>query len=97
MKTAEREWARDLRRHRAMSVKEIARTVGVAPSSVSVWVRDIALSADQLSLYVNAIRPTTHSFAERMAMRSGRGHGELCSKKKVEQWHNTEPGCSWQA
>jgi hypothetical protein len=31
-----------------MSVKEIARLVGVAPSSVSLWVRDIALTADQL-------------------------------------------------
>ena len=48
MKTAERQWARDLRRHRAMSVKEIARLVGVAPSSVSLWVRDVPLTADQL-------------------------------------------------
>lgn len=48
MKTEEREWARELRRHRAMSVKEIARVVGVAPSSVSLWVRDIPLTADQL-------------------------------------------------
>jgi hypothetical protein len=31
-----------------MSVKEIARLVGVAPSSVSRWVRDIPLTADQL-------------------------------------------------
>ena len=31
-----------------MSVKEIARLVGVAPSSVSLWVRDIPLTADQL-------------------------------------------------
>jgi hypothetical protein len=31
-----------------MSVKEIARVVGVAPSSVSLWVRDIPLTADQL-------------------------------------------------
>src|SRR3990170_7548704 len=48
MKTAQREWARDLRRHRAMSVKEIARLVGVAPSSVSVWVRDVPLTPEQL-------------------------------------------------
>jgi predicted transcriptional regulator len=48
MKTEEREWARMLRRHRAMSVKEIARVVGVAPSSVSVWVRDVPLTAEQL-------------------------------------------------
>lgn len=31
-----------------MSVKEIARVVGVAPSSVSLWVRDIPLTTDQL-------------------------------------------------
>lgn len=31
-----------------MSVKEIARTVGVAPSSVSLWVRDVPLTAAQL-------------------------------------------------
>jgi hypothetical protein len=31
-----------------MSVKEIAGVVGVAPSSVSVWIRDIPLRADQL-------------------------------------------------
>ena len=31
-----------------MSVKEIARTVGVAPSSVSLWVRDVPLTAEQL-------------------------------------------------
>jgi hypothetical protein len=31
-----------------MSVKEIARVVGVAPSSVSLWVRDVQLTCDQL-------------------------------------------------
>jgi hypothetical protein len=31
-----------------MSVKEIARVVGVAPSSVSLWVRDIELAPEQL-------------------------------------------------
>ena len=31
-----------------MSVKEIARMVGVAPSSVSLWVRDVPLTPDQL-------------------------------------------------
>ena len=32
-----------------MSIKEIARLVGVAPSSVSLWVRDVPLTADQLA------------------------------------------------
>jgi hypothetical protein len=31
-----------------MSIKEIARVVGVAPSSVSVWVRDVKLTPEQL-------------------------------------------------
>jgi hypothetical protein len=48
MKTEEREWARELRRHRAMSIKEIARTVGVAPSTASLWVRDVPLTDEQL-------------------------------------------------
>lgn len=31
-----------------MSIKEIARVVGVAPSSVSLWVRDVELDPEQL-------------------------------------------------
>lgn len=48
MKTVERERARQLRRERGLPVKQIARLVGVAPSSVSVWVRDVPLTPDQL-------------------------------------------------
>jgi transposase len=48
MKTTEREWACDLRRHRAMSVEEIARIVGVSRSSVSLWVREVPLTVEQL-------------------------------------------------
>jgi transposase-like protein len=47
MKTAEREQARALRLHEGRSIKEIARIVGVSVSSVSVWVRDLELTADQ--------------------------------------------------
>jgi transcriptional regulator with XRE-family HTH domain len=47
MKTVEREKARTLRRDHGLSIKEIARLVGVSQSSVSVWVRDIDLSDDQ--------------------------------------------------
>jgi transcriptional regulator with XRE-family HTH domain len=47
MKTAERHEARRLRREQGLSVKEIARRIGVSQSSVSVWVRDIDLSDDQ--------------------------------------------------
>jgi transcriptional regulator with XRE-family HTH domain len=47
MKTTERKWARKLRREEGLSIKEIARRVGVSPSSVSIWVRDIDLTQDQ--------------------------------------------------
>jgi len=47
MKTAERQLARDIRRDEGAPIKEIARRVGVAPSSVSRWVRDIKLTPDQ--------------------------------------------------
>jgi transcriptional regulator with XRE-family HTH domain len=48
MKTAERDQARELRRTQGLPIKQIARLVGVAPSSVSIWVRDIPLTQEQL-------------------------------------------------
>jgi transposase-like protein len=47
VKTREREVARQLRREEGASIKDIARRVGVSVSSVSVWVRDIDLTAEQ--------------------------------------------------
>jgi transposase-like protein len=47
MKTKERELARRLRREEGAAIGEIARRVGVSKSSVSIWVRDIELSAAQ--------------------------------------------------
>jgi len=47
MKTAERERARELRREHGASVREIATSVGVSRSTVSLWVRDIPLTAEQ--------------------------------------------------
>lgn len=55
MKTEERREARALRQ-RGGSVKEIAGLVGVAPSTVSRWVRDIELTAEQ-RLALNARDP----------------------------------------
>jgi len=43
MKTREREQARAMRAKEGRSIKEIARLVDVAPSTVSLWVRDIEL------------------------------------------------------
>ena len=48
MKIRERDEARTLRREQRQSIKEIARAVGVSRSSVSLWVRDIALTPDQI-------------------------------------------------
>jgi hypothetical protein len=48
MKTKERERARELRRH-GLSMKEIARTVECALSSISYWTRDIELTPEQCS------------------------------------------------
>jgi len=48
MKTKEREQVRSLRREQGLSIKEIARRVGVSVSSVSTWVRDIELTPAQL-------------------------------------------------
>ncbi len=48
VKTREREEARRLRRQDGLPIKEIARLLDVSTSSVSIWVRDIALTAEQL-------------------------------------------------
>ena len=47
MKTEQRELARTIRQLEGAPIKEIARRVGVAPSPVSVWVRDIELTPAQ--------------------------------------------------
>jgi transcriptional regulator with XRE-family HTH domain len=47
MKTEERELARKLRREEGLPINEIARRVGVSKSSISLWVRDIELTAEQ--------------------------------------------------
>jgi transposase-like protein len=47
MKTAEREMARRIRREEGASINEIARRTGAAKSSISRWVRDIELTAEQ--------------------------------------------------
>jgi DNA-binding MarR family transcriptional regulator len=47
MKTAERNQARKLRREQGLSVKELARLLGVSKSSVSLLVRDIELTEAQ--------------------------------------------------
>ena len=47
VKAEERQLARVLRRYDGLSIKEIAGHLGVSVSSVSLWVRDIALTPEQ--------------------------------------------------
>jgi predicted transcriptional regulator len=47
VKARERELARRLRAEQGLPVKEIARIVGVSVSSISMWVRDVALTPEQ--------------------------------------------------
>jgi len=47
VKTEERQLARRLRAEQGLAVREIARIVGVSVGSVSLWVRDVPLSAEQ--------------------------------------------------
>jgi hypothetical protein len=47
MKIAERDEARRLRREEGLSLKAIATRLGVAKSSVSLWVREIELTPEQ--------------------------------------------------
>lgn len=48
-KAIEREQARALRREQGLSVKEICKALGVSKASVSVWVRDIELTPEQIA------------------------------------------------
>ena len=48
VKTAERAEARRLRGEEGLPIKAIARRLGVAKASVSIWVRDVHLSEEQL-------------------------------------------------
>jgi AcrR family transcriptional regulator len=52
MKTEQRELARLLRQTEGASIKEIARRVGAAQSSISRWVRDVELSEEQTAALV---------------------------------------------
>jgi transposase-like protein len=79
MKTEERIEARRLRQEHGLSMKEIARTLGVSVSSVSLWVRDIELDeAKVLSMRYRAARHRSRASAEsartrrREAQASGR-------------------------
>ena len=57
MKTEERLLARELRAREGLSIKGIAGRLGVSPSSVSLWVRDIQLTpAQEQAMFTSAYR-----------------------------------------
>jgi DNA-binding transcriptional regulator YdaS (Cro superfamily) len=69
MKTDERFRARAMRAE-GCSVKEIAATLGVARSSVSVWVRDVPLGPEQRAVLIYRTRLGPIVAAERKAERA---------------------------
>jgi transposase-like protein len=78
VKTEERLEARRLRRDKGESMKQIARLLGVSVSSVSLWVRDIELSADQRAALRNKMSGA--SSANAIAARRRRSHSQAAGR-----------------
>src|SRR5687768_10778332 len=76
LKTVEREQARLLRRQNGLSVKEIAARLGVARSSVSLWVRDIELTEQQHE----ALRARNPIYNQQLA-----GRGDTSARRRAER------------
>jgi transcriptional regulator with XRE-family HTH domain len=82
MKTEQREWARRLRSE-GKSVKEIAKEVGVSPGSVSLWVKNIALTEDQKRHLASKIGGWRFGVSARLTSRN---------KSKRVEWQNAGRG-----
>jgi transcriptional regulator with XRE-family HTH domain len=83
MKTRQREEARRLRRQ-GLSVKQIERSLGVARSSVSMWVRDIELTeAQRAALTRDARTRRTEALSAyfRSKRRTHQDEGRAAAKK----------------
>jgi transcriptional regulator with XRE-family HTH domain len=94
MKTAERERARGLRREQGLPVKEIARLVGVSPSSVSLWVRDVPLTDAQIEAlrqknpaYNRQLRGANRNAEQGRARRSAYQEGGRVMARRAEAPH----------
>jgi len=84
MKTAERLEARRLRQEDGLSMKEIARVVGVSLSSVSLWVRDIELdTVKNASMRSRAARRRGEAPAARA--RAARRDAQRRGRKQADQ------------
>jgi transcriptional regulator with XRE-family HTH domain len=81
LKTVEREQARLLRRMDGLSVKEIAARLGVARSSVSVWVRDIELTEEQHE----ALRARNPIYNQQVAGRGGTSKRRRAERRAYQE------------
>lgn len=93
MKQDKRAEARRLRQEQGLSVNQICKQLGVAKSSVSVWVRDIQLTEEQ-----KAELERQH-YAYRAQANGGqptRENSAICAdniKKKAGQKHGSMTRC----
>jgi transcriptional regulator with XRE-family HTH domain len=76
LKTLERKRARQLREDGGYSIKQIAGILGVSRSSVSVWVRDIALTSEQHE----ALRQRNPIYNAQLA-----GRGTTSARRRAER------------
>jgi transcriptional regulator with XRE-family HTH domain len=65
MKLKQKKQARELRKQKGLSIKEIAKRLGVAKSSVSRWVRDIKLTRRQHNKLRKNVRRASDSNIEK--------------------------------
>lgn len=80
MKVAEKLEARRLRSEKGLSVREIAARVGVTQSTVSVWVRDIELTAEQRA---SLIQQGKHASVKSAAINRVRGVVRRAAQQEV--------------
>jgi predicted transcriptional regulator len=72
------EKARDLRQH-GLSIKQIAKQVGAAQSSISIWVKDVRISAEQQHI----LKRNTHTQEVIDKRRLSRIAGERLKREKT--------------
>jgi hypothetical protein len=94
VKSVERAQARELRRALGLPINEIARRVGVSVSSVSVWVRDVPLTPEQLAV-IDARNPvrsgqrtgtTNNSHRRRAERHAAQDHGRALVRMGESQF-----------
>jgi AcrR family transcriptional regulator len=82
MKTAERDMARRLRREEGLSIRDIERRLGVARSSVSLWVRDIELTREQQEALLARNRARTRQLAGNAIVAAKARHRRASAQKQ---------------